>query len=147
MTWITSSVVRRHMKRTSPGAFTPSDHKEQLPVALSLTNDESVIGWYRNPPPWETCLIVFTSEAFYIIDAEHVDRVTWDSLVGYENPESKADVTGIRVLTNDGFRFVRVAGSFGPHGHQKDAYSFLMIVRALIPDEPIIRFKEQTPKD
>ena len=132
------SIVRRHMKRTSPGAFTDQQAGGEVPTKLSLAADETIVGWYRNPAPWQQNLIIFTSEAFYVVDGERTDRIAIADIVGCEDPKSKADVTGLRVLTKDGFRFVRVAGSFGPSGNQKDAYSFLMVVRALIPNEPLV---------
>ncbi|HEY2404516.1 MAG TPA: hypothetical protein VGI10_00830 [Polyangiaceae bacterium] len=128
------------MKLTSPGAFTRIEDDAHVPVELSLAPNESVIGWYRNPAPWQHCLIVFTSEAFYVVDGERTDRIFIGDIVGYEDPKSKTDVTGVRVLTKDGFRFVRVAGSFGPAGNQKDAYSFIMVVRAVSPSEPLVSF-------
>ena len=137
------SVVRRNMKRTSDGAFTVFDGNGPLPLELSLASGESVVGWYQNPVPWERYLIVFTSEALYLADDGRIDRVAIKALVGYESPNSKAEVTGVRVLTTDGFRFVRVAGSFGPNGNQKDAYSFIMVVRALIPGTPTISFQDE----
>jgi hypothetical protein len=88
-------------------------------------------------------LIVFTSEALYLVDEGRIDRVPIRDLVGYESPKSKADVTGVRLLTTDGFRFVRVAGSFGPNGNQKDAYSFIMAIRALIPGTPTISYQDE----
>jgi hypothetical protein len=90
-----------------------------------------VIGWYRNPPPWEHNVIVFTSRAFYVTDGENIERIALSDVVDYETPKSKADVTGVRVMTKDGFRFVRIAGNFGPEGNQKDAYSFIMILHVL----------------
>lgn len=134
------SVVRRHMKRTSPGAFTVYDGTVESPVNLALAPSESIIGWYRNPPPWDDCVIVFTPEAFYLADSGRVDRIPISDIIGYESPKSKADVTGVRVLIKEGFHFVRIAGSFGPGGNQKDAYSFIMVVRALIPEIPVIKF-------
>jgi hypothetical protein len=127
------SVVRRHMKHTSPGAFTRFDGSTEVPAELSLAPGETIVGWYRNPVPWQHCLIVFTSEAFYVVDGERTDRIAVSDIVGYEEPKSTRDVTGVRVLTKDGFRFVRIAGSFGPSGNQKDAYSFIMVVRAVTP--------------
>ena len=76
-------------------------------------------------------------KAFIIVDGGRIERIAVGDIVGYESPESKADVTGVRVRTKDGFRFVRVAGCFGPGGNRKDAYSFLMVVRALIPRDPV----------
>jgi hypothetical protein len=119
------------MKRTSPNAFTVFDGTVELPVKLPLGPNESVVGWYRNPAPWEHCLIIFTSEAFYLVDDERVDRIALGDIVDYETPRSKTDVTGVRMLTKDGFRFVRIAGCFGPHGNRKDAFSFIMILHTL----------------
>jgi hypothetical protein len=138
------SVVRRHMKKTSGHAFTVFDGVGPLPVELSLHPEEVVVGWYRNPPPWERYWIVFTSEAIYLVDEGQVDRIAVEDIVGYESPESKQDVTGVRVLTKDGFRFVRIAGCFGPNGNQRDAYSFIMVIRALVPGTPVISFQNET---
>lgn len=138
MTPLVYSIVRRHMKQTSPGSFTDQRAGTAVPAQLPLASDETIVGWYQNPSPWERTLIVFTSEAFYSVDEDRIDRVAVRDIVGYEDPQSKPDVTGLRILTKDGFRFFRVAGSFGPSGNQKDAYSFLMIVRALIPNASVV---------
>ena len=138
------SVVRRHMKKTSPGAFTVADATMETPAKLALGPGESVIGWYRNPPPWEQQVIVFTSEAFYLVDDGQVERLPITDLTGYESPKSKTDVTGIRVLTKNGFHFVRIAGCHGPNGNYKDAFSFIMVVRALVPGTPVIKFQANT---
>ena len=139
------SVVKRHMKRTSPGAFTEYDGSTGMPVELALGPGETIVGWYRNPEPWQGCLIVFTSEAFYVVDHGRTDRIAVADIVGYEDPKSKNDATGVRVLTKDGFRFVRIAGSFGPSGNQKDAYSFIMVVRAVCPSEPVVATNHDPP--
>jgi len=107
------------------------DGSSELPLKVSLTPEESVIGWYRNPPPWQHDVIIFTSQAFYVASAERIERIALSDVVDYETPKSKADVTGVRVMTRDGFRFVRVAGSFGSADNQKDAYSFIMILHTL----------------
>jgi hypothetical protein len=135
------------MKRTSPGAFTVFDGTVEPPVKSSLAPNETVIGWYRNPPPWEHYVILFTSEAFYLVGGEHVERIPISDILGYEWPESKTDVAGVRVLTKDGFRFVRVSGSYGPSGQWKDAFSFIMVVSTLVPGrEPVVVSEDRTPK-
>ncbi|WP_437805221.1 hypothetical protein [Sorangium sp. So ce1078] len=133
------SVVRRHMKHTSPGAFMRYEDGAVLPVEFTPNRDETIVGWYQNPAPWQDTFIVFTSEALYIVDGGRLYRIAVADIVGYEDPKSKTDVTGVRVLTKDGFRFVRIAGSFGPSGNQKDAYSFIMVLRALIPRKLEVR--------
>jgi hypothetical protein len=129
------SIVRRHMKRTSPGSFVSVVDASMLPAGV-IQPGESLVGLYRNPPPWEQTLIAFTDNALYIIDEQRSERIGVEDIVDYERPTSKTDVTGVRVLTRDGFRFVRVAGQFGPNGNQKDAFSFTMLLRALLPPTP-----------
>lgn len=94
---------------------------------------EPIVGLYRNPPPWEHTSIVFTLNAMYIVDSQNFERIAIDDIVDYEPPKSKTDVTGVRVLTRDGSRFVRVAGTFGPYGNRKDAFSFINMIRGLLP--------------
>jgi hypothetical protein len=125
------SLVRRHMKQTSPNAFTVFDGSCEPPSKLPLTANESVIGWYRNPPPWESDVIIFTSDAIYATSKRHIDRIAVNDIIDYETPKADTEVTGVRVLTKEGFRFLRVAGSFGPRGNQKDAYSLIMILQVL----------------
>jgi hypothetical protein len=131
------SVVRRYMKRTSPGAFTAFEGVSEVPASVALAPGETAIGLYRNPSPWRDSSILFTSTALYLLNSENTERLGVDDIIGYESPP-KTDVTGVRVLTRDGFRFVRVAGCFGPNGNRKDAFSFVMLVRALIPGTPVI---------
>lgn len=145
MTALVYSVVRRHMKHTSPGSFTRHKEGAALPVDLSASADETVVGWYRNPAPWQDSLIIFTSKALYVGEAGQLERIAVSEVVGYEDPTSKAEVTGVRILTKAGFRFVRIAGSFGPSGNQKDAYSLIMVLRALIPGEPMVSFGRRPP--
>ena len=124
------SVVRRHMRRTSSGAFTRGD-AGVCPVSLSLEEGEEIVGWYTNPAPWLRSRVVFTSLAIWAIEGERANRIANAAIVGYEEPKSKTDIDGLCVVATDGPHFVRVAGSFGPHGIQKDAFSFLMVVRAI----------------
>lgn len=135
---LVDSVIRRHMKQTSTGAFTTFTGTQDMPVAVELQSDESLVGWYQNPPPWSGCFVVFTSRALYIVDGARVERIAFGDVVGYESPASKVDVTGVRLLTRAGFRFVRMAGSFGPDGSRKDAFSFVMAIRGLITGTPVI---------
>lgn len=119
------------MKHTSPNAFTVFDGTVEPPVELSLAPDESIIGWYRNPPPWEHDVIVFTSKAIYLIDDERVDRIALSDVMDCEMPKSEEGVTGFRVITKDGFRFVRMAGRSGPHEDHTVAFSYIDIVARL----------------
>lgn len=136
MTGVKYSVVRRHMKHTS--AFTRCDSVADLPFKLTLPAGESLVGWYRNPPPWDDCVLVFSSDALYVAGTSSVDRISYAEIIGYERPTSKSDISGIRLLTRSGPRFVRIAGSSREQASRKDAFSFLMVVRGVIQGAPVI---------
>jgi hypothetical protein len=125
------SVIRRHMKRT--GRYFEPGGPVAAPIVTGLPPHERLLGWYCNPPPWERSVIVFTDEAIYALNDETV-RIALSDIVNYESPTSKSDVTGVRVRTREGFRFLRASGSFGPHGAQKDAFSLVMVIRAVVRD-------------
>jgi len=123
------SVVRRHMKRT--GRYFEPGGEAKPPDLPGSDPGESLIGWYRNPEPWTDSVIVFTDKAIYSVEGGQVVRIAVADIVDYEYPKSKTDVTGVRVRTRDGFRFLRASGSFGPHGNQKDAFSLIMVLGVL----------------
>jgi hypothetical protein len=123
-----TAVVRRHMGET--GRFV-TDTLECMPGVQLLDPDETPIGWYRNPAPWEQCRVLFTDKALYSVEGTKVVRIPFESIVGYEFPPSKADASGVRVRTKDGFRFVRIAGARGRDGQIKDAFDFVMVVAKL----------------
>jgi hypothetical protein len=130
MALLTDSVVRRHMKGTS--GFTLCDEGTTLPVEFAMIEGESVIGWYRNPAPWEGSMLVFTSSAIWTVEGKARERIALKDIVGYESPGTKDGVTGLRVRTSDGFRFMRAAGSYGPYGKYKDVIALMMVLRAVI---------------
>lgn len=123
------SVIRRHMKHT--GRYFEGNGHAEAPVIPEMLPGESVIGWYRNPEPWDRCALVFTDMAIYSMEDRQVVRLPLADIVGYELPKSKTDVTGVRVRTRDGFRFLRAAGSYGEAGHFKDAFGLVQVIRAL----------------
>jgi hypothetical protein len=123
------SVVRRHMKHT--GRYFEPGGEPRSPKLPGLGPGESLIGWYENPDPWAHSIIVFTDQAIHSVEGEQIVRIATTDIVGHESPQSKSDVTGVRVRTRDGFRFLRAAGSFGPHGKYKDAFSLIMVLRVL----------------
>jgi hypothetical protein len=120
------AVVVRHMKQT--GRFVEAATSGGLPFPVDLAESEVPIGAYSNPSPWANCGIVFTTEAIYAVEPSGTVRIGLSDIVGYEFPKSKQDVSGVRVLTADGFRFIRIAGSRGPHDRVKDAFDFIMLV-------------------
>jgi hypothetical protein len=117
------------MKRT--GRYFEPGGPIDTPTVPGMPTEESVLGWYQNPEPHEGCMLVFTNEAIYSVDGRNVMRLQFADIIEYEFPTSKTDVTGVRVRTPDGFRFLRAAGSFGPVGNQKDAFSLIMVLRVL----------------
>ncbi|WP_242393843.1 hypothetical protein [Anaeromyxobacter oryzisoli] len=122
------AVVRRHMART--GRFydgAPAD----LPLKVLPWKQENVIGWYRNPSPWEPCVVVFTESAIYSIEDKDVVRIEVNDILGYEFPKSKQNVSGVRVQTSKGDVFVRIAGTRGPDGGIKDAFDFIMVIKKI----------------
>jgi hypothetical protein len=123
------SIIRRYMK---PGArYIEAGKGAEPPIVPDMDPGESLIGWYQNPEPWETCRVVLTDKAIYSVDKEGISRIALDGIIGYELPKSKRDVTGLRVRTRDGSRFLRVAGSFGPYGNQKDAFSLIGVISSI----------------
>jgi hypothetical protein len=68
------SIVRRNMKLT--GKFVMPDEEHLAPTTPELISGESIIGWYRNPEPWQECLIVFTDKAIYSTEEGNVFRLS-----------------------------------------------------------------------
>ncbi|MDI1449514.1 hypothetical protein [Polyangium sp. 6x1] len=130
MALLTYSVIRRHMKR-SP-AFHSTEDVADLPLPITLTPGEHLVGWYQNPPPWTDVIVIFTSTAIYTSDAGTVFRIGLDEITDYETPKDKTDATGVYIRTQDGFRFVRMAGSYGPHGKFKDVFNLIMILGVIV---------------
>lgn len=129
MAFAISSVVRRHMKLT--GRYRDAQ-LAPLPFATTLVPEERVLGWYQNPEPWEQSVLVFTTDAIHAIQPGHLVRVNLSDIVGYEYPPPGRPPVGVRVVTRDGFRFLRAAGSFGPSGAQLDALCLIQVLLAII---------------
>jgi len=117
------------MKDTS--GFTVCE-AQKPPIEIPLEEGEEVIGWYRNPPPWEGSVLLFTSKAIWTAEGSRTERIALRDIADYESPETTVDVTGMRVRTRDGFRFMRIAGSYGPSGKYKDFLALMMVLRAVI---------------
>jgi hypothetical protein len=139
MALVLYSVVRRHMKQT--GRYIEVGGDETPPAVSTLEEGESLFGWYRNPAPSSDAVIAFSDRAIYSIEGATVVRIPLTTIIDYETPASKADVTGIRVLTRNGPQFLRATGSFGPHGTHKDAFSLMMVLRVVVGDQE--RAREQ----
>lgn len=123
------SVVRRHMKRTP--RFTRVDAQTPLPFELALTEGETAVGWYRNPPPHEASVLVFTSNAIWIGEGGVFERISMNEVLDFENIKSKEGLRGLWVETTKGRRFMRACGSYGPVGTYKDWAALMMILNVL----------------
>jgi hypothetical protein len=123
------------MKATS--GFTAAGNAEKPPFDISLVDGEELIGWYRNPPPWDDSWMLFTSTAIWTIERERKERIELREIVSYQSPTEPTDVTGLRVCTKDGFRFLRAAGCYGPGGKYKDFLALMMVLRAVIRSDSV----------
>ncbi len=127
MSDIIPSIVRRYLK--SSKAFTVNTGETGPPWA-DVSPNERIIGWYRNPDPFADECVVFTSEAIYFGAPPQLTRLAIRDISDYEVPHDKQNVTGVRVRTADGFRFIRIAGR--GEGSIRDAFALVMIVRAFL---------------
>jgi hypothetical protein len=103
-----------------------------LPLPLSLDPGEVLVGWYRNPPPWEATIVIFTSLAVYVAEDGRLTRTALEAIVDYQTPADKVSATGVRIRTADGFRFIRMAGRYGPDGKFGDVFNFINILHVLV---------------
>ncbi len=124
------SILRRNLKNTGR-YFEPSQESEQ-PRPDGLDEDEVLLGWYRNPEPWENCVLVFTDRAIYSVEPAKSFRLMLNDIEGYETPDSKSQLIGVRIRTSDGFRFLRVAGSTGADGKFRDAFGLITVIQAVL---------------
>ena len=127
---IVHTVVRRYMKYSPWLAWYDGSQPPPLPVAAE--SGEEIVGWCSNPPPWEACVVLFSTTALYSSDGRATIRIPWSDIVEYDGPKSKQDATGLTVHTARGDHFIRLAGSYGRAGNLKDAFGLGMVLRALM---------------
>ncbi|MEZ4404807.1 MAG: hypothetical protein R3B06_32765 [Kofleriaceae bacterium] len=130
MTLMMPSLVRRHLKQSE--RFVRSEERDALPPGISIPPGEALVGWYRNPSPWDGDIVVFTDCALYSKGEGEGLRIAWDEIVDYETPKSKVDVTGVLIRTPGGVAFVRMAGAHGPEGKFKDVFGLVMLLNTLV---------------
>ena len=111
------SVIRRHMKAT--GRYLEPSKGVECPVGAKISGDERLLGWYQNPEPWQNCFIAFTDKAIYNVEPREVVRLDLRNIVGIETPKKGTKMSGVRVRTPDGFRFLRIMGAHGVSGKVK----------------------------
>lgn len=127
--WLVTSLVRRHWRGSAFGAFRRPP--ELLDTPVPLEPDETVIGWYCNPAPWEAERIVFSDHAVYLIRNQAVRRIAIDDISGYTLVPPVKHGDGVEILTSQGPEFIHVAGRSGPHDVYTDRSNFEMFLRAL----------------
>jgi hypothetical protein len=108
------SVIRRHMKAT--GRYCEPTEEREPPCTSEIRLDESLLGWYRNPDPWQKCVLLFTDKAIYSVDEWPTTRIAIEDIIDYEFPKPKTDVTGVRIRTRDGFLLSSRVGLFRAGG-------------------------------
>jgi len=101
-------------------------------LQIPFDAEEQLVGWYRNPSPWEESWVVFTDTAIYHGFPDRWDRIPFREVAHCEVPESKSDSTGVRLRTKDGIRFVRIAGRSGPQGRFSDAFMLVNLLRIVV---------------
>lgn len=129
MTSIVQSLVVRHMKRTSVGAFVRGSVGHALPFLLPT---DVVVGVYRNAPPHLDELVIFTLDSIVLTGGAGAVRIGLDRIIGCETPPAKDTADSVVVITCDGRQSIRANGRFGPNGSRRDAYCLLMLLRAIV---------------
>lgn len=124
----------------SAASFTFSQSKRGLPFVFDMEMGEELIGWYRNPPPFEQPLI-FTTHAIYGIEAGHVIKILWPDIFDYELPAAEGDFSGVKIRARTGAHFLRMAGGYGIEGKGKDVFDFIEVLKVLAKrsDKPVGR--------
>lgn len=117
------------MRETS--AFTRWAPGLEAPVDIPREDDEDWVGWYRNPPPWEDVVLLFSTRAIYVSEPSGVLRIPVHQVSGYDRLRKGDEVTGVRVVTSEGIRFVRIAGRYGPGDRYQDVFSLVRILKVL----------------
>lgn len=126
-----SSLVRRNMKHV-PQYVAADAVSIDKPFSLDLEPGEELVGWYRNPPPYEDSVIVFTSTSIVSLERDMAVRIRLADIVDYQTPDSKTDADGVRIRTVDGIRFVRMVGHHGPSGMHSDVFCLVPILHSVI---------------
>jgi hypothetical protein len=123
-------LLRRYFGRECPEHYRKLGEGVPCEWSSLVEKGEVVLGEYRNPPPFERTTIVFTEAAIYSFGDPPV-RIPVDAVLDFESPADKVTISGLRIRTRDGHRFVRVAGPQPPRGNVKDAFMLAMLVMGI----------------
>ncbi|MFO0761257.1 MAG: hypothetical protein U0359_32560 [Byssovorax sp.] len=127
MALLMPSVIRHYLKHAESYV---SQGTIPLPIDLDAEGEE-IVGWYRNPPPFEDDYVAFTTVGIYARAGGVWTRLPFDDIVDYELPQNKEKTNGVRVRAHDGTRFIRFAGRSGPSGKFSDAFILLGLLRVV----------------
>ena len=84
-------------------------------------------------------ILIFTSEALWTFDEECPNSPKRNCRL--RDPAREAGLTGVRVETERGFVFLRLAGAHGPSGKYKDSISMMMVLGAVVHSNASLRNK------
>jgi hypothetical protein len=127
---IMHSLILRNMKHAR--GFDTGGAATAMAASLPIGANEQLVGVYRNPPPWQTSSLLLTDEAIYAVDQGAAPRrIAWAEIVDYDGPPDKREVENVTVRTRTESITLRIAGSHGPDGKFKDAFSFGQILNVL----------------
>jgi hypothetical protein len=124
-----SSLIGRHLRHAE--GYVRFVEGRGLPVDLDCRG-ERVIGWYQNPPPFESECVVFSEVAVYISSPMGWVRASFDDIEDYELPEDKANTPGVRIRTRGGIGFIRFAGRSGLNRRYSDAFSLVQVLHMVV---------------
>jgi hypothetical protein len=122
-------VVRRHLKAT--GKYQEAKLGGTPPRLDGLVDEETLWGWYTNPPPHSDCKLVFTSAAIYALEGEASERLPLDDIEDCVSPTSKQGLAGLTVVVNGRSHFLRVFGSYG-EGEISDAFALYQVMYRVV---------------
>lgn len=131
MSLLIGSVIRRHLKPT--GRYSESTPTQEVVVPLdNIPSEERVIGWYKNPEPWDDVMIGFTEHSILNVEGGRVSRILFDDILGYDTPDEKSSSTGIVLRTRNGSHYLRFAGGSGTDLRYRDTFRLIAILRTIL---------------
>jgi hypothetical protein len=131
MPMLVEALVVRTMKATAgfvradPAVSPPSD-------CPSVVANETVIGWYENPPPHESCRLFFTTKAIWVVSPASAVKILLREITSWKTDEKKRDVSGVSVKAGAQWHFVPCAGRRGPGGKFMDAFDLATMLNVVV---------------
>lgn len=107
----------------------PSEHPELGP-------GESLIGWYTNPPPYESFRVFFTTKAIVVVAPDTTLRIPLREITAWQTEEPKDEATGVTVEASGRRHFIPFAGRRGPGGKFMDAFDLATMLNVIVHTSP-----------